>query len=189
MKTKLSKTLQNKIQFNGVPVNKGMQSSQLMELFEDQLKDINWAEKALVKAIPKMISKASSEDLIVALSDHLDQTNEQVTRLAKVFEIIGKKPSSKKCDAMDGLITEGQDIMDSCEKGPQCDAGIITMAQKIEHYEIASYGTLREFAATLGFKDAEKLLLKTLTEEKASDKKLTEVAVETVNLDAAVTQA
>lgn len=170
---------------NGSSRKKGMHSSHLMELFEDQLKDILWAEKALIKAIPKMISLASSDKLIIALTNHLKETNEQITRLAKVFKAIDKKPSAVKCDAMEGLLAEAEEIMEKCEKGPKCDAGIIFSAQKIEHYEIATYGTLREFAETLGLKDAEKLLLKTLNEEKAADQKLTEVAVEAVNADAA----
>jgi ferritin-like metal-binding protein YciE len=185
MKTKTSK----KSQSNGNQIDKGMHSSQLMELFEEQLKDILWAEKALIKAIPNMISLASSEDLIEALKEHMEETKEQVNRLEKVFKTIDKKPSTVKCDAMDGLIDEASDIMEDCEKGPKCDAGIIAAAQKIEHYEIATYGTLREFAETLGLKDAEKLLLETLKEEKAADQTLTKVAVKVVNMDAAVKQA
>ncbi|MCC5904630.1 MAG: ferritin-like domain-containing protein [Balneolaceae bacterium] len=175
--------------FNGNPVDKGMHSSQLMELFEEQLKDILWAEKALIKAIPKMISQAASDDLILILTGHLKETNEQVTRLAKVFKEIGKKPSTIKCDAMEGLITETSVLLEDCEKGPKCDAGIISAAQKIEHYEIATYGTLREFAETLGLKEAEKLLLETLDEEKTADQKLTDIAVDVVNMGAAVKQA
>lgn len=163
----------------------GEDQSQLMVLFEEQLKDILWAEKALIKAMPKMISLATSEDLIVALSDHLQQTIEQVTRLAKVFGTMDKKPSTKKCDAMEGLIEEASEIMEDCEKGPRCDAGIIAAAQKIEHYEIASYGTLREFAETLGLREAEKLLMETLQEEKEADQILTDVAINSVNMEAA----
>lgn len=170
-------------------INKGKQSSQLMELFEEQLKDILWAEKALVKAIPKMITLSSSQDLALALTDHLKETHEQITRLAKVFRTIDKKPSTVKCDAMEGLIAEASDMMKDCEKGPGCDAGIITAAHKIEHYEIATYGTLREFAEELGLREAEKLLLETLNEEKAADQKLTAVAAKGVNMKAASEQA
>ena len=180
---------QRNMKFNGNPIDKGMHSSQLMELFEEQLKDILWAEKALIKAIPKMISLAASDDLIAVLTDHLKETNDQVTRLAKVFKTIDKKPSTVKCDAMEGLISEASEIMEDCEKGPKCDAGIISAAQKIEHYEIATYGTLREFAETLGLRGAEKLILEILNEEKAVDQKLTEIAVKVVNLVAAVKQA
>lgn len=188
MQTK-SKTLSRDYsKAKGKATKNGADQSNLMELFEEQLKDILWAEKALIKAMPKMITLATSEDLIVALNDHLQQTIEQVTRLAKVFKTIDKKPATKKCDAMEGLIAEASEIMKDCEKGPRCDAGIIAAAQKIEHYEIASYGTLREFAETLGLSEAEKLLMKTLKEEKEADQKLTDVAVNSVNLDAASEQ-
>lgn len=170
-------------------IRRGGDTSHLMELFEEQLKDILWAEKALTRAIPKMISLATSEDLILALTDHLHQTFDQVARLAKVFNTIGKKPKTIKCDAMEGLIAEASEMLEDCEKGPRCDAGIIAAAQKIEHYEIATYGTLRKFAETLGLEEAEKLLLETLKEEKAADQKLTDVAVEHgVNMEAASTR-
>jgi ferritin-like metal-binding protein YciE len=189
IKTTSSKKAQHKTNNGGKPVDKEMDSSQLMDLFEEQLKDILWAEKALIKAMPNMISMATSGDLISALKDHLDETEEQVARLADVFRAIDKKPSTKKCDAMEGLIAEAKDIVGDCEKGPKCDAGIIAAAQKIEHYEIATYGTLREFAETLGLKDVEKLLLMTLKEEKAADQKLTKVAVDTINMNAALKKA
>ena len=165
--------------------NEGMESSQLMKLFEDELKDIYWAEKALTKAIPKMIKNATSTDLIDALESHLSETENQVSRLEKVFDSIDKKAVAKKCEAMDGLIKEGQEIMEECEEGAMCDAGIISAAQKIEHYEIASYGTLRQFAETLDLTEAVDLLEQTLEEEKAADQKLTEVAVSAVNVKAA----
>ena len=166
-----------------------MLSSQLMELFEDELKDIYWAEKALTKAIPKMIKNATSEELVEALTTHLEETKEHVTRVEKVFESFGKKASAMKCDAMEGLIKEAEGIMEECEKGAMCDAGIISAAQKIEHYEIASYGTLRQFAETLKLKEAVTLLEDTLEEEKASDLLLTEVAVSAVNIEAASEKA
>ena len=162
----------------------GNHTSQLQKLFEDELKDIYWAEKALTKAIPNMIKNATSEELIEALESHLEETNEQINRLEQVFEIIGKKATAKKCEAMDGLIKEGEELMEECEEGPMCDAGIISAAQKVEHYEIASYGILRQFAETLGFSEAAELLQTTLDEEKSADKKLTEVAVSAVNVDA-----
>lgn len=162
-----------------------MKSSQLMKLFEDELKDIYWAEKALTKAIPKMIKNATSKQLVSALENHLTETEGQVKRVEEVFEVIGKKASAKKCDAMAGLIEEAEGIMEECEKGAMCDAGIISAAQKVEHYEIASYGTLRQFADTLGLKEASKLLQQTLDEEKAADEKLTEVATTAVNVRAA----
>ena len=162
----------------------GMQSSQLMKLFEDELKDIYWAEKALTKAIPKMIKNATSEELIEALESHLAETEEQVNRVEQIFEGLGKKATAKKCEAMEGLIKEAEEIMEDCEEGPMRDAGIISAGQKVEHYEIASYGTLRQFAETLGLDEAVELLQATLDEEKAADEKLTEVAVSAVNIEA-----
>ncbi len=162
-----------------------MQSSQLMKLFEDGLKDIYWAEKALIKAIPKMIKKATSEELDKALTSHLEETKEQITRLEKVFSLIKVKAEGKKCDAMEGLIEEASGIMEECEEGSMRDAGIISAAQKVEHYEIATYGTLRQFAETLKLTEVEKLLATTLQEEKEADLKLSDVAMEAVNVDAA----
>ena len=163
---------------------KGMQSSQLMKLFEDELKDIYWAEKALTKAIPKMIKNATSAELIKALKNHLAETEEHVKRVEQVFEVIAKKATAKKCEAMAGLIKESQEIMEECEEGAMCDAGIISAAQKVEHYEMASYGTLSQFAKTLGLNAAVKLLELTLKEEKSADEKLTEVAVSAINIEA-----
>src|SRR5690606_16671678 len=166
-----------------------MQSSQLMTLLVDELKDIYWAEKALTKAIPKMIKKASSEELINALENHLEETKNQVTKLEDVFESIDKKASAKKCDAMAGLIEEAEGIMEESEEGAMCDAGIISGGQTIEHYEIASYGTLLQFAKTLSLGKAAKLLEEILNEEKAADEKLSEVATATINIEAAETKA
>lgn len=166
-----------------------MKSSQLMELFEDGLKDIYWAEKALTKALPKMIKKATSQELIDALKSHLAETENQVARLEQVFKSIDKKAVAKKCEAMDGLIKEAGEIMESSEAGAMRDAGIISAGQKVEHYEIASYGTLRQFAETLGLKEAVSLLEKTLNEEKAADQKLSEVAKDAINIEAAHAEA
>lgn len=176
-------------QSKGNSSKSSMQSSQLMKLFEDELKDIYWAEKALTKAIPKMVKNATSQDLIDALESHLKETENQVSRLEQVFESIDKKASAKKCDAMEGLIKEAEEIMESCEEGAMCDAGIISAGQKVEHYEIASYGTLCQFAETLGLAEAFKLLEKTLKEEKAADKKLSEVATKAINVEAAHQEA
>jgi ferritin-like metal-binding protein YciE len=161
------------------------QRSQLQELFENELKDIYWAEKALTKAIPKMIKNATSQELISALENHLKETEGHVQRCEQVFEVIGKKAEAKKCEAMAGLIKEASEIMDDSEEGAMLDAGIISAGQKVEHYEIASYGTLRTFASTLGLDDAVDLLEQTLEEEKAADEKLTGVAESVVNLEAA----
>ena len=157
----------------------------LRELFVDSLKDIYWAEKALTKALPKMQKNATNENLIAAIEDHLDVTNTQVDRLEQVFKIIGEKAVAKKCDAMDGLIKEGASIMEETEIGAVRDAGIIAASQKIEHYEIATYGTLVAFAKTLGEDEAAELLSVTLAEEKEADVTLTEAAYNTINFDAA----
>lgn len=162
-----------------------MPASQLMKLFEDELKDIYWAEKALTKAIPKMIEHATSSELVDALTSHLEETMEQVNRLEQVFASIGKKAEAVKCEAMTGLIKEAEEIMEECEEGAMCDAGIISAGQKVEHYEIATYGTLRQFAVTLGLTEAVDLLEETLNEEKAADTALTEIAVSAVNVEAA----
>ncbi|HEX4958269.1 MAG TPA: ferritin-like domain-containing protein [Lacibacter sp.] len=162
-----------------------MQSSQLMKLFEDELKDVYWAEKALINAIPKMIKKATSAELIDALTSHFEETKVQVTRIEQVFATFGKKAEAVKCEAMTGLIKEAEEIMEECETGSMCDAGIISAAQKIEHYEIATYGTLRQFAETLELTEAVTLLEATLDEEKEADAKLTEVAIAAINVEAA----
>ena len=178
-------TTQKEAPKNGAIKAKSNAASGLTELFEDGLKDIYWAEKALTKAIPLMAKNATSADLIEALTSHLTETEDQIIRLEKVFESIGKKATAKKCDAMEGLIEEGKGIMEETEVGVVRDAGIISAAQKIEHYEIATYGTLRQFAETLGFEEAAALLEETLDEEKGADKKLTEVAVNAINVEAA----
>src|SRR3954451_5971736 len=131
----------------GKPVQKKPGAAQgLRDLFEDELKDIYWAEKALTKALPKMIKNATSDELATALKEHLAITEEQVTRLEQVFESVGTKAQAKKCQAMEGLIKEAEEIMESTEEGVVRDAGIISAGQKVEHYEIATYGTLSAFA-------------------------------------------
>ncbi|MDA6070401.1 ferritin-like domain-containing protein [Flavobacterium sp. AC] len=156
----------------------------LRDLFVDSLKDIYWAEKALVKALPKMAKNATSQNLIDAINDHLAVTQGQVARLEEVFASIGEKAAAKKCDAMEGLIKEGEGIMEETEPGAVRDAGIIAASQKIEHYEIATYGTLASFAKTLGEDQAVSLLIQTLNEEKEADITLTEAAYNTINFDA-----
>ena len=157
----------------------------LTDLFEDMLKDIYWAEKALVKALPKMAKKATSEDLVQALELHLGETEGHVERCEQIFELMGKTAKAKKCEAMDGLIREAQEIMESTEEGVVRDAGIIAAGQKVEHYEIASYGTMCAFARVLGEDEIVDLLELTLNEEKLADEKLTEVAESSINLEAA----
>jgi ferritin-like metal-binding protein YciE len=159
--------------------------SKLHKLLVDELKDIYWAEKALTKAIPKMIKNASSEELIAALEEHLTETEEQVAKVEEVFEILGEKAQAKKCEAMEGLIKEAEELMSDNEEGVIRDAAIISAGQKVEHYEIASYGTLVAFANTLGYTDAAEILEEILEEEKNADMKLTEVAETAVNIEAA----
>jgi ferritin-like metal-binding protein YciE len=157
----------------------------LRDLFEDGLKDIYWAENALTKALPKMIDNSTSPELVSALTEHLAVTEEQIARLEKVFSSIGATVQAKKCDAMEGLIKEGNQIMESTAEGVVRDAGIIAAGQKVEHYEIATYGTLCAFAKILGEGEAAELLLETLNEEKEADDKLSEVAEASINLEAA----
>ena len=156
-------------------------ASNLSELFTDSLKDIYWAENALVSALPKMMANATAPSLISAIKDHLTVTKNQLTRLEKIFELIGEKAEGKKCEAMAGLLKEGDSIVEETMPGAVRDAGIIAASQKIEHYEIATYGTLVAFAKALGENDAAKLLTQTLAEEKEADCVLNDVALNAVN--------
>lgn len=169
---------------NGTVKAKSSAADGLRELFVDSLKDIYWAEKALTKALPKMAKNATSQDLITTINDHLAVTEEQVSRLEQIFDLIGEKASAKKCEAMEGLIKEGESIIEETQEGPVRDAGIIAASQKIEHYEIATYGTLAAFAHTLGEDEALDLLQQTLDEEKQADTLLTEVAYNNINFEA-----
>ncbi|WP_031526955.1 YciE/YciF ferroxidase family protein [Dyadobacter crusticola] len=154
----------------------------LKELFVDGLKDIYWAEKNLAKALVKLAKNATSEELKSAFELHTTQTEEQIKTVEQVFEIIGEKAQAKKCAAMEGLIEEANEIIESTEKGTMVrDCGLIMAAQKVEHYEIASYGTLRNIARTLGFEDAATLLQQTLDQEGETDHILTELAESYVN--------
>jgi ferritin-like metal-binding protein YciE len=152
----------------------------------DSLKDIYYAEKAIVKALPKMQKAATSEQLATAFEQHLVMTKEQVTRLEQVFETIGEKVGSKKCEAIEGLIKEAEGIIEDTEQGTATrDVGLILGAQKVEHYEIASYGGLRQLATTLGYTEAAELLQRTLDEEKQTDLLLTDIAENNINYQAA----
>jgi len=158
------------------------ENSQLEKLFIDSLKDIYWAEKQLTKTLPKMKKAATTDDLKSAIEEHLAQTEGHVKRLEQVFDMCGKKVQAKKCDAMEGLIKEGDSIVEETQPGSMTrDAGIIMAAQKVEHYEIATYGSLVQIAKTLGMNDAAEVLHLTLDEEKQADEKLTEVAEWHVN--------
>jgi ferritin-like metal-binding protein YciE len=163
----------------------GGDNSQLNKLLEDGLKDIYWAEKALTKALPKMAKNATSEDLVQALENHLQETEGHVSQLEQVFELLGQEAKAKKCEGMQGLIDEGESMMEDAEEGDMMDAAIIAAAQKVEHYEIATYGTLRTFAETLGLTDARDILEQILEQEKLADEKLTEIAMSAINEQAA----
>jgi ferritin-like metal-binding protein YciE len=165
--------------------NRSQNETGLRELLEDQLKDVYWAEKAITKAMPEMVEKVTSQELVDALTEHMEQTVQQVTRLENVFEILGLKAEAVKCEAMEGLIDEAEDIVDDLDEGPVRDAGIIAAAQKIEHYEIATYGSLRSFANILGEFEAASLLEETLDEEKETDRRLTDIAESIINIEAA----
>jgi len=160
------------------------QPKQLDELFHDTLKDIYYAEKKILAALPKMAKAAQSEDLSAAFEKHHGETEEQVARLEQVFELIEQKPQGKKCAAIEGILEEGQEIMKEYKGSPALDAGLLAAAQAVEHYEISRYGTLRTWAEELGLKDAAKLLQETLDEEEATDQALTEIAETVVNQEA-----
>lgn len=157
----------------------------LEDLFLQELSDIYSAEKQLTKALPKLAKAAENADLQAAFTTHLEETEGQIERLDQVAEILGLKLKRIKCVAMEGLVDEGKEVIDEVEKGPVRDAALIGGAQKAEHYEIASYGTLCVLGKQLGHKDAVKLLKETLAEEKATDEKLTLLAESSVNAQAA----
>ena len=165
--------------------NNPVQDSMLEEFFVDELKDIYWAEKHLTKALPKMIKGATSQELANAFEDHLAVTEGQVGRLEQVFELLDMPARAIKCDAMEGLVKEGQKILEDTPKGSSVrDAGLIIAGQKIEHYEIASYGSLVQLAKTMSRNDIAELLQQTLDEEKEADQLLTELAVSGININA-----
>ena len=157
---------------------------QLDELFHDTLKDIYYAEKKILTALPKMAKAAQNEDLTAAFEKHESETEEQISRLEQVFELIDAKPQGKKCAAIEGILEEGQEIIKEYKGSPALDAGLVSAAQAVEHYEIARYGTLRTWAQELGLDDAAKLLQETLDEEEATDQALTELAESVVNQEA-----
>lgn len=157
----------------------------LNELFLDELKDIYWAEKHLTKAMPKMRKAATSGELANAFENHLAETAEQIRRIEEVFEMLDMTPKAKKCDAMEGLVKEAQGKMDELPKGTMVrDAGLIIAAQKVEHYEIAAYGSLVQLAKTMGKNDIADLLAQTLAEEKKTDQLLTQLAESGINIAA-----
>lgn len=161
----------------------------LDELFHDTLKDIYYAEKKILAALPKMAKAADSDDLRSAFEKHHDETEGQISRLEQVFEAIDAKPQGKKCAAIEGIIEEAQEIMKEYKGSPALDAGMLAAAQAVEHYEISRYGTLCSWAEELGLEDAAQLLNETLKEEEATDEKLTELAESAVNAAAEQAEA
>ena len=163
-----------------------MKENDLKGLYLEELRDIYNAEQQLVKALPKMAEAATSPDLRAGFEKHLKQTQEHVQRLEDIFEGMDEKPTGKKCKGMEGLVQEGNElIQDGSFDGETLDAGLISAAQRVEHYEIAAYGCVRTYASILGDENAVDLLERTLQEEKETDAKLTELA-QAINLDAAI---
>lgn len=154
----------------------------LDDLFYDTLRDIYYAEKQLVKALPKMAKAATAPELQTAFKDHLEQTKGHVSRLEQIFEGLEKTPRGKKCKAMEGLVEEGAELMKEDAEPEVLDAGLIAAAQRVEHYEIAAYGTARAYAKLLKNAQAAELLQQTLSEEGETDKKLTKLATTVINL-------
>jgi ferritin-like metal-binding protein YciE len=157
----------------------------LKKLFMDELKDIYGAEKQLLKALPEMADAADSQDLVAAFADHLRVTENQVARLEKVFKLLGEEPESKKCRGMEGLIEEGKHVIRDTEEGSSTrDVGLIISAQKVEHYEIAAYGSLRQLARLVRLAEVTSLLEETLSEEKETDMVLSNMADMFINEEA-----
>jgi ferritin-like metal-binding protein YciE len=161
-----------------------MKIESMEDLFLEQVEDLYDAEKRLVKALPKMAEASTSQSLRQAFQSHLMETEGHVSRLENVFRILRKDPKAKTCDAMKGLVSEGEDVISDIDESPLRDAGLIAAANRVEHYEIAAYGSARTFAETLGLREAATLLEQTLQEEKKADQKLTQLAESMVNEEA-----
>lgn len=159
-------------------------SKTLENLFHDTLKDIYYAEKKILKSLPKMVKGAKSEKLAAAFEGHKEETKIQINRLEVVFEILGKKPQGKTCPAIDGIIEEGEEILKDYKDSEALDAALISTAQAVEHYEITRYGTLKRWALLLGLNDAANLLEQTLSEEIKTDVNLTKLADSQANIKA-----
>lgn len=175
------------------PKNKTMEKSSgigkgelpLSEFFYEELRDIYGAEKQLTQALPKMRKAATSQDLALAFEDHLKVTQDQIARLEQIFQALGRKPEAKKCEGMEGLIKEGESVIKDTEQGSATrDVGLIVSAQKVEHYEIAAYGSLRQLAKTIDKAEISKLLEQTLQEEKETDMLLSNLAETLINQEA-----
>jgi len=163
----------------------GNHGAQLEEFFHESLKDMYWAERQLTRSIPRMIKAATTEALKEVLNEHLEETKDQVMQLEKVFELMGRKPQAKKCEAMEGLIKEADGLIEETDEGTMTrDVAIIMAGQKIEHYEIATYGTLVRLAKTMGRGDVAYVLSEILDQEKEADMTLTGVAENNINVEA-----
>src|SRR5690349_13842325 len=162
-----------------------MADKDLNALFLDTLKDIYYAEKQIYKSLPKMAKAANSDELRAAFEKHHDETEGHIERLEQVFELLGKAARGKKCDAIEGIIDEGKEVMEEYADTPALDAGLLAAAQAVEHYEIARYGTLKTWAGQLSMREAVKLLDETLAEEKKTDETLSKLAMASVNAEAA----
>lgn len=161
-----------------------MEMQSLRELYIDELKDLYSAEKQILKALPKMVKNASNPQLKQAFSDHLDETEGHVQRLEKILDMLGESSRGKKCKGMEGLIEEAKELLEQDVSEDVLDAGLISKAQHVEHYEIAGYGTVRTYAEQLGFNDQAKLLQQTLDEEGNANELLTDIAESSVNVEA-----
>jgi ferritin-like metal-binding protein YciE len=161
-----------------------METNRLRHLYIEELKDIYSAENQMTKALPKMARAASSEELRAGFEEHLNQTKEHVARLEKIFKALDESPKGKKCKGMEGLIAEGSEMIEQDPAPEELDAGLISAAQRVEHYEIAAYGCVATYAKLLGESEAESILRRTMQEEKDTDGKLTELSQQ-INLEAA----
>ena len=162
-----------------------MSEKDLNALFLDTLKDIYYAEKQIYKSLPKMAKAANSDQLRQAFEKHHDETEGQIERIEKIFDLLGKPARGKKCDAIEGILDEGKEVMEEYKDAPALDAGLLAAAQAVEHYEIARYGTLKSWADKLGNREAVRLLDQTLAEEKKTDDLLSKIAISAVNAEAA----
>ena len=182
---KTSDSIKSQEKVKSQHIGAGAKDSLLKEFFIHSLQDVYYAEKAITKALPKMKKAATSSELQDAFDDHLVMTQQQITRLEEVFGMIGEKPKGKTCEAIEGIIKEGEGIIEETDGGTATrDVGLIMAAQKVEHYEIATYGSLVQLAETLGFSDAAEALRVTLNEEKETDQLLTQIAENNVNYEA-----
>lgn len=163
-------------------ISEKMKNSDFHKFFVDELKDLYWAENAILKELPKMQGAATSKELAESFAQHEQETKKHILRLEKVFESLGEKAEGKKCEAIEGILKEGKSIIDDTTKDSMTrDAGLVLAAQKVEHYEIASYGTLKVFASHMGHTEAERLLAETLDNEKATNATLTGLAERFIN--------